>query len=120
MLQPNVSKGAQVFSNPAWRNPHYRIIQRVVESPNPPRLIFEWNSIYTVMKNQVEYDAVDLLESGSLEVTVPGLFEALASLRAMYPKLSDESLARIVGLPGKEDVISKAVVTPCGEGKGER
>jgi hypothetical protein len=74
---------------------------------------------YTVMKNRVEDDDTALLESGSLEVAVPGLFETLTDLRTMYPDLSDESLARVVGLPMKKGAIRKAVVAACGEGRGE-
>jgi hypothetical protein len=55
------------------------------------------------MRNRAEGADKETLAPASTEICVPGLTAALAELREAYPYLSDECLARILGLPTKKD-----------------
>lgn len=72
-----------------------------------------------VMKNPLENDDKGPYASPASGTSVPGLSETLADLRTTYPDLTEGSLGRILGLPIKEDLVRKTVVSDRGEKETE-
>jgi len=69
------------------------------------------------MENHAENHNHEHRTGVSSEVLVPGLDAAAEDLRTAYPDMSEESIARILGLPTRKGVLSHSVVPDCQEGE---
>ena len=67
----------------------------------------------STMNTLFEAHAPEHLACASMEFPVPGLQAAAEDLRAVYPELSDESLARILGLPSRIGPANHSVAPVC-------
>ena len=65
------------------------------------------------MKNPSETQVPEYPTYASLGIPVPGLDAAAEDLQASYPDLSEESLARILGLPTRSSQGVHSVVPVC-------
>ncbi len=63
----------------------------------------KYMAIISDMRNRTEDADKEATAPAAWDICVPGLSVAFAELRAAYPHLSDESLARILGLPTKKE-----------------
>ena len=63
------------------------------------------------MENHPESSSHESEARASSEVLVPGLRATVENIRSAYPDLSEESLARILGLPTETNRPIRSVLT---------